>query len=70
MSENIVVEIKKRSWYEWLLWALWFVAEIFILQNALASSSELEPRGGTIFWVVFFVLLIAGGAVWFMRRNR
>jgi hypothetical protein len=70
MSDNMVIEVKKRPWYEWLLWALWFIAEIFILQNALASSGELEPRAATIFWVMFFVLLIAGGVVWFMRRNK
>jgi len=70
MSEKYVIEIKKRPWYEWLLWAAWLFAEVFILQNAIASKSELEPRAATLFWVTFFVLLVAGAIVWFMRRNK
>jgi len=70
MSEKYVIEIKKRSWKEWLMWAIWLFAEVSILQMARASSAELEPRAGAIFWVTFFVLLIAGVIVWFMRRNK
>jgi Na+/proline symporter len=70
MSETINIEIKKRPWYEWLLWALWLFAEIFLLQNAITSRAELEPRAATIFWVLFFILLIAGGVIWFMRRDQ
>ena len=70
MSDKMVFEVKNRPWYEWALWAIWLFSEIFILQNAIASSAELEPRAATIFWVVFFVLLVAGGLVWFMRRGK
>lgn len=69
MSEKIIVEVKKRAWYEWLAWAVWFVIEVFILQNAIASSGELEPRAATIFWVTFVVLLLGAAVVWFMRRS-
>jgi len=70
MSEKYVIEIKKRAWYEWVLWAIWFLAEIFVLQNAIASGGELEPRAATLFWVIFFVLLVAGGVVWYLRRDK
>jgi hypothetical protein len=70
MSDKYVIEIKKRAWYEWLLWAIWFLVEIFVLQNAIASRVELEPRAATLFWVIFFVLLVAGGVVWFLRRDK
>ena len=70
MSEDYTIQIKKRAWYEWLLWAIWFFLEIFIMQNAIASGQELEPRAATIFWVVFAVLLVAGVAVWFVRRSK
>ena len=70
MSEKYVVEIKKRVWYEWVLWAIWFLAEIFVLQNAIASGAELEPRAATLFWVIFFVLLVAGAVVWYLRRDK
>jgi hypothetical protein len=70
MSEKYTIEIKKRAWYEWLLWAIWLLVEIYILQNAFGSSAELEPRAATLFWVIFFVLLIAGGVVWYLRRDK
>jgi hypothetical protein len=70
MSEKMMIEIKKRPWYEWLLWAIWLLVEVFVLQNAFGSSAELEPRAATLFWVIFFVLLIAGGVVWYLRREK
>lgn len=69
MTEKYMVEIKKRPWYEWILWALWFLLEVFLFQNAVASRVELEPTAATIFWVSFFVFLIGGVIVWYLRRN-
>lgn len=34
------------------------------------QCNELEPRAAAIFWVSFVVLLLAGGLVYFVRRNR
>ena len=70
MSENIMVQVKKRPWYEWVLWALWGITLLFILQNAIASGTELESRAAAIFWVSFIVWLLAGVVVWFIRRNK
>ena len=70
MSNNYVIEVKKRPWYEWLLWVVWLFLELFLIQSAIASGHELEPRAATIFWVSFVVLLLAGGLVYFVRRNR
>ena len=70
MNGKYVIEIKKRSWKEWLLWAGWLLVEVNILQMAMASKGELEPRAQTLFWITFLVLLIAGVIVWFMRRNK
>ncbi len=69
MDDKYTIEIKKRAWYEWLLWGIWLVVEAFILQNAIASSAELEPRAATIFWITFIVLLVGAAVVWFMRRS-
>lgn len=69
-NETFSIEVAKRPWYEWLLWGIWLVAELFILQNAIASSQEVEPRAATIFWVTFAVLLIGGVIVWFTRRYK
>ena len=68
--KSYTLQIAKRPWYEWALWVVWFLVEIFILQNAIASGAELEPRAASIFWMTFVVLLLGGGIVWFVRRAR
>ena len=51
VSDDYLLKVRKRPWYEWILWALWFVILLFILQNAVASGAELESRATTIFWI-------------------
>ncbi|MDZ7845189.1 MAG: hypothetical protein U5K99_10365 [Anaerolineales bacterium] len=65
--DKVGIEVKPRPWLEWILWAVWFLAEIFFLQNAIASGKELQSTAATIFWVIFAVLLIAGIVVWIIR---
>lgn len=69
MSENIVVQVKRRAWYVWVAWAAWFALLVFLAQNALASGGELESRAAMIFWISFAVVLLAGAVVWFVRRD-
>ena len=69
-KQSVTFNLGKRLWYEWVLWGVWFVAELFILQNAIASGEELEPRAAMIFWMIFVVLLLGGVIVWFVRRAR
>lgn len=69
MADYQTVKIVKRPWYEWALWVVWFLVEVFIAQNAIASAQELEPRAATIFWMMFAVILLAGVIVWFVRRS-
>jgi len=69
MSDN-VIENKKSSWYTWLLGAGWLILLTAIAQNAIASSQELESRAAMIFWISFIVVLLAGAAIWFVRRNQ
>jgi hypothetical protein len=68
-SKVHTIKLIKRPWYEWVLWLVWVAVEVFIAQNAIASAQELEPRAATIFWMTFFVLLLAGVIVWFVRRS-
>ena len=71
MAKNTYkLEIQKRAWWEWLIAALWLFAEVYIYQNAMASAVEQEPRAATIFWVTFFVLLVGGVVVWYLRREK
>ena len=69
-DKQMTISISKRPWYEWLLWAVWFVASLFVLQNAIASGQELEPRAAMLFWITFVILLLGGGIVYFIRRAR
>jgi len=70
MSETTTIEIRKRSWIEWGAWAIWLFGIVFLVQNAIASGQELEPRAALILWVSLGVWLLAGLVVWFVRKNR
>jgi hypothetical protein len=70
MNDKYTLSVKKRPLGEWVLWALFAILEVFVLQNAIAAGQELEPRAAAIFWVTFVVLLLAGAVVWFIRRNK
>ncbi len=69
-DKHIELKIKKRPWYEWIVWVIWAFGLVFILQNAITSGAELEPRAATIFWVTFVVWAMAGAVVWFIRRDK
>ncbi len=69
-SSAIRFTVLRRPWYEWLLWAVWLAFEVFVLQNAVASGSELEPRAATIFWLIFAAGFVGGAIVWIARRAR
>jgi hypothetical protein len=69
MSDHYNIQLKKRPWYVWILWAVWFALLIFIAQNAVASSQELESRAATTFWISFAVVFVAGLVVAIVRRN-
>lgn len=70
MSEKITVTVRKRPFYEWLLWIVWFFGLVFIFQNAWSSGIELEPRAAGILWVTFVVWLLGGIVVWFTRHGK
>ncbi len=69
-NKTIKIEVLRRPWYEWVLWAVWVVVLIIFAQTAMASAGELEPRAALINWIIFGVLLLGGGIVWFVRRAR
>lgn len=57
----------RRPWYVWLFWLIWVVLLAFLVQNALGSSAELEPRAAMIFWVSAGVVLLAGIVIGVVR---
>jgi hypothetical protein len=70
MSEHATIQLKRRPWYSYLLWAVWLLLLVAIAQNALGSSQELETRAATIFWITFAVVFIAGLVVAIVRRDK
>jgi len=70
MTEKTSNNSRIRPLIEWVGWAFWLFLAVFLLQNAVASGQELEPRAATIFWVSLVVWLLAGAVVWFIRSRR
>ena len=62
--------VRKRRWYEWLAVLVWLAMLVFLVQNALGSMAELEPRAATIFWISAGVVLLAGIVIGFVRSKR
>lgn len=58
---------RNRPWYAWLVWLIWLALLAFLVQNAMGSSAELEPRAAMIFWVSAGVVLLAGVVINFVR---
>lgn len=72
MSEQTMLQAKsdsthKRPWYAWLVWLIWLALLAFLVQNAMGSTAELEPRAAMIFWVSAGVVLLAGVVINFVR---
>jgi len=67
-NEHYTINIRKRSWWMWLLAALWLFVEIVFLQTAVASHRESEPRAALISWIIVIVLAIAGVPLWRRRK--
>ncbi len=70
MSQKPISKTGQRSWLDWGGVAIWLFGVIFILQNAVASGQELEPRAAIIFWVTLAVWVLAGLVLWFVRSRR
>ena len=72
MREQTMLQAKSdstrnRPWYAWLVWLIWLALLAFLVQNAMGSSAELEPRAAMIFWVSAGVVLLAGVVINFVR---
>lgn len=70
ISESKYIQIRQRPWYEWVIWVVWLTLIAFLVQNAIASGAELEPRAAMIFWVSAGVVLLAGLVIGFVRGKQ
>jgi H+/Cl- antiporter ClcA len=72
MATNVQTRKSARVWLEAAAWGVWVLLLVFLLQNAIASGNELEPRAATLFWTTFVVVLLGGlvvGAVRWMKKT-
>jgi hypothetical protein len=75
MSEQTVRQpqlspVRRRPWYTWPVGLAWVALLVFLVQNAIASGTELEPRAAMIFWVSAGVVLLIGLVLGAMRGKR
>jgi hypothetical protein len=68
--ETKYYRIPKRPWYEVVALIFWIALIAFLVQNAVGSSAELEPRAAMIFWVSTVVVLLAGLVIGFVRSKQ
>jgi len=51
-------------------WGAWFILVLFLIQNAVASRLENEPRAALLYWMLVFALVLGGGIVYLSRKTR
>ena len=63
-GERLTLSVHKRRWWVWLVASLWLAVEIVLVQTAVASSWEHEPRAAAISWTMAAVLAAIGIRLW------
>jgi len=66
-EDRYTICIRRRPWWIWLIAAAWLLLEVLLVQTAVASHRESEPRAALISWGLAAVLAAAG--VWAWRRR-
>ena len=69
-SDAKFIRIRKRPWYAWIALAAWVLLVGFLIQNAVGSAQELEPRAAAILWVSTAVVLLAGIVIGVVRGRQ
>ena len=69
-SKPNYIQIQRRPWYVYVVGVLWILLMGFLVQNAIGSAAELEPRAALIFWVSAGVVLLAGVVIAFLRSRK
>lgn len=60
----IELKIRKRSWFIWVLRAMWLIWVLFWLETTVGSWKEIETQAFVISLIIFLVSLIAGILLW------
>jgi len=68
-ADRFTITVPKRPWWMWVLSGLWLLAEILLVQTALASSREGEERAAAVSWIAVAVLAAVGMLVRLCRRR-
>jgi Na+/proline symporter len=69
---SYTLNMRRRSWWFWLLGLGWLAVEGVLLQTAWASVVENEPRAATISGIMFLAMALGGVAafVLFLKIDR
>lgn len=63
------VSIRPRPWWVWMIGVPWLIAEVILLQTAIASVWEYELTAAGISAFLFVVLLAIYGAFWYRQAG-
>ena len=66
-SRFFTVRIRRKPLYEWLLWGLWLLVLVVLLEFTLASRREYEWQAATLAGALLLILLLGGvvaGVIW------
>jgi hypothetical protein len=69
-KEKYLVKIARRPWYEWIFLGFWLIGEIILVQSAIASGQEFEPRAAGLFWILSGILFFGGVIFWLVRTSK
>ncbi len=70
VSPSPTYPVRRTPWSAWLGRLIWLALLAFLVQNAIGSSAELEPRAALIFWVSAGVVLLAGIVISVVRGKQ
>ena len=58
------------KWLKAFGWVGWVVVVVIFVQNALASSVELEPRAALISWIIVALLILPMSLILIRQHRR
>jgi len=60
----IIIKIRKRPWYIWLIRVIWILLLLFWLEFTVGSWKEMEYRAFYISLTILITSFIAGLLIW------
>ncbi len=67
-SRFFTIRIRRKPLYERLLWGLWLLLLLVLLEFTLASRRDYEWQAATLAGALFLILLVGGAVAGVIRR--